>query len=202
MKKQVIFIHGGEAFSDYSAFIEYLKSDNIDPYEKPSKRWHQRLQEDLGDEYEVFLPHMPNSQNAKYLEWKIWFEKYIPFLHDDVILIGHSQGGYFLVKYLLENGFPIRIKGLYLVAAPFEPDDFGGEDGGDFNFNTAQVPALEDVSERIVLFHSKDDFVVPFDHALRYKNALPKAELFLLEDRIHFWQEAFPELIEDIKAQK
>jgi predicted alpha/beta hydrolase family esterase len=198
MKKQVLFIHGGEAFSDYDAFIESLKSDTVDPYQTRSKRWHQRLSDDLGDAYEVFLPQMPNSENAKYLEWKIWFEKYIPFLHDGVILIGHSQGGYFLVKYLLEKGFPVSITGLYLVAAPFEPDDFGGEDGGDFNFDTTQVPKLEDAAERTVLFHSKDDFVVSFSHAVKYKKALPEATLVLLEDRGHFWQEKFPELIADI----
>lgn len=199
MKKQVVFIHGGEAFSDYSVFLERLKEETIDPYAKPAKRWHRALQEDLGDEFEVFTPSMPNSENAKYIEWKIWFEKYLPFLHDGAILIGHSQGGYFLVKYLIENTVPVSIKALYLVAAPFEPDDFGGEDGGDFNFDTTKVGELEHKADRIVIFHSKDDFVVPYSHALKFKEKLPKAELMLMEDRVHFWQESFPELIESVK---
>ncbi len=199
--QQVIFIHGGEAFSDYGVFLEYLKNETIDPYEKPSKRWHKALPEDLGDTYEVFLPQMPNAENAHYAEWKIWFEKYIPVLRDGVILIGHSQGGYFLVKYLTENGFPVSIKALYLVAAPFEADTFeGGEDGGDFAFDTSRVPELQNMAENIGIFHSKDDFVVPYAHALKYGEALPQAKLRLFEDRVHFWQESFPELIADIKA--
>lgn len=201
MKKQVVFIHGGEAFSNYEMFLKYLREDTIDPYKKPARRWHQALPDDLGDEYEVFLPHMPNAENAHYLEWKIWFEKYIPFLRDGVMLIGHSQGGYFLSKYLIENAFPVAIGALYLVAAAFEPADFGGEDGGDFRFDTAQLPRLQDLVQKIVIFHSNDDFVVPVAHARKYKEALPKAELVIFEDRVHFWQESFPELIAHIKAQ-
>jgi uncharacterized protein len=200
--KQVVFIHGGEAFSNYEDFLAYLKEDTVDRYAKRSRRWHQALPEELGEEYEVFLPAMPNAENAKYLEWKIWFEKYVAFLEDGAILIGHSQGGYFLSKYLIENDFPVTIKALYLVAAPFEPDDFGGEDGGDFRFDTTKVSLLENKAQNIFIFHSKDDFVVPYAHALKYKESLPKAELVLFEDRVHFWQESFPELVGSVKALK
>lgn len=199
MKQQIIFIHGGEAYSNYDVFLECLKNEVIDPFEIHTKRWHQKLPVSLGETYEVFLPKMPNPENAKYLEWKIWFEKYIPFLHDEVILIGHSQGGYFLAKYLTENMFSISIKALYLVSAPFEPDDFGGEDGGDFRFDTTQLSKLQENIPRIVIFHSTDDYVVPYSHALKYKEQMLKAELRTFEDRVHFWQEEFPELVADIK---
>jgi uncharacterized protein len=200
MKQQVVFIHGGEAFSDYSLFLLSLKEQVIDPYAQPTKRWHRELQSALGDAYEVFRPDMPNSQNAKYAEWKIWFEKYIPVLRDGVILVGHSQGAYFLVKYLIENSFPVVVKALYLVAGPFETDDFGGEDGGDFNFDTGLVSSLKDKATTIVILHSKDDPVVPVAHAYKYTEALPSARLVLFEDKLHFWGESFPELVEDIKG--
>jgi uncharacterized protein len=200
--KQVVFVHGGEAFSKYEDFLTYLKNDTVERYTKKVKRWHQALPDDLGEGYEVFLPQMPNAENAKYLEWKIWFEKYLAFLEDGAILIGHSQGGYFLVKFLLENELSVKIRALYLVAAPFEPDDFGGEDGGDFRFDTTKVHNLSNKAQNIFIFHSKDDFVVPYAHALKYKAALPAAELVLFEDRVHFWQESFPELIESIKGLK
>jgi len=198
MKQQVIFIHGGGAFSNYDSFLECLKTEIIDPFEVHTKRWHHKLAVSLGEEYEVFLPQMPNSKNAKYLEWKIWFEKYIPFLRDGVVLIGHSQGGYFLAKYLTENTFPLLIKALYLVSAPFEPDDFGGEDGGDFRFDTAQLSKLEVAISHIIVFHSTDDYVVPYTHAQKYKELLPQAQLRTFEDRVHFWQEEFPEIVDDI----
>ena len=82
MKKQIVFIHGGEAFSRYGAFIDYLKTLPVDnPLEEHPKRWRHTLREFLGEEYEVFLPSMPNSKNAKYAEWKIWFERHFTFLH-------------------------------------------------------------------------------------------------------------------------
>lgn len=200
MKQQVVFIHGGEAYSNYEVFLECLKKETVDPFEKKTKRWHQLLPQTLGDTYEVFSPSMPNSENAKYIEWKIWFEKYMAFLRDGVVLVGHSQGGYFLVKYLTENKLPVTVRALYLVSAPFEPDDFGGEDGGDFAFDTSKVSVLEENIPYIVIFHSKDDFVVPVSHALKYKEKMPKVKLQLFEDRVHFWQEEFSELVLDIKS--
>ncbi len=110
MNKQVIFIHGGSSYSDYDTFIACLKEESIDPFEVKEKRWHQGLAESLGDEYEVFSPRMPNADNAKYLEWKIWFEKYIPFLHDGVVLIGHSQGDIFLQSISPKTVFRLRLQ--------------------------------------------------------------------------------------------
>ena len=48
--------------------------------------------------------------------------------------------------------------------------------------------------------HSKDDFVVPYEHALKYKAALPEAELVTFEDKNHFLVEELPELVERIRA--
>ena len=134
MKKQILMVHGADAFSEYDAFLNFLRTYPIeDPLgEAEHKSWKRSLKEELKDEYEVYYPSMPNSQNAKYLEWQIWFERYLEFLRDDVVLLGHSQGGYFLAKYLTENVLPIRVRALYLIAAPFGPGDYGdGDDGGD-----------------------------------------------------------------------
>lgn len=201
-KQQVFYIHGGSAYSNYEAFLEALKQRNIRdlPNSEPVKKWSNTLREDLGDKYEVFMPTMPNSQNAKYLEWKIWFERYFEYLRDEVILLGWSQGGYFLVKYLLENESPFKIKALFLVATPFENEDFMGEDGGDFAFDVSIVGNLTKKVEKIVIFHSKDDFVVPYQHALKYKEALPQAELVTFEDKNHFLIPEFPELLSKIRG--
>ena len=46
---------------------------------------------------------------------------------------------------------------------------------------------------------SKDDPVVPFNHSERLAKELPNANYMIFEDRQHFNQEHFPELIETIK---
>lgn len=200
-KQQVFYIHGGTAFSHYEDFLSHLKTKEIRdlPGSEPLKKWSGTLREDLGEEFEVFMPSMPNSQNAKYEEWKIWFERYFKYLYDGVILVGWSQGAYFLAKYLVENAVPFSIKALFLLAAPFENADFGGEDGGDFAFDTSRVGELEKKAPKIYLFHSKDDFLVPYEHALRYKREVPEAELVTFEDKNHFLIEGFPELLEVIR---
>jgi len=201
MHQQVFYIHGGSAFSQYGKFLHHLETTEIRyPHGDKPDMWPSSLRERLGDGYEVFTPRMPNSQNAKYEEWKIWFERHFDFLRDGVILVGWSQGGYFLAKYLCENKLPYQINALYLVAAPIEPEDFVGEDGGDFNFDIEKLPNLAKQSSKICIFHSKDDFVVPYKHALKYKDQLPEAELVTFEDKNHFLIEEFPELIEKIKA--
>ena len=153
------------------------------------------------EQFEVFMPTMPNKQNAQYNEWKIWFERHFAHIQDGVILVGFSLGGYFLVKYLLENTVPFKVKALLLGAAPFEnsPDD-SKEDGGDFAFDTHKVGELARTTDSITIFHSKDDFVVPYTHALKYQAALSQAELITFEDKNHFLIPEFPELVQKIQS--
>lgn len=202
MKKQVFYIHGGEAFSDHAAFLEHLQTKPIrEPRgQRSEKRWTDELRPQLQDAFEVFCPAMPNSDNAKYIEWKIWFERHFEFLTGDVVLIGWSQGGMFLAKYLTENDVPFTIAALFLLAAPYEFFVINGEDGGDFYPDIEQIPTLQEKVGHITIMHSKDDFVVPYEHALKYKDALPSAELVTFTDKNHFLIEAFPELIERLRS--
>ena len=94
----------------------------------------------------------------------------------------------------------MKITAFFLLAAPFAPDDFGGEDGGDFAFDTSKVNLLSEKVEKIVILHSKDDFVVPYEHALKYKEELPNAELVTFEDKNHFLVPEFPELLAHIRT--
>lgn len=202
-KKQLFYIHGGTAFSDYKNYLKHLKAVPIEAPitdEDRPVRWTDRLREQMGEEWEVFMPKMPGKGNCKYEEWKIWFERHFEWLNDDLILLGWSQGGYFLAKYLLENKMPVRVKGIFLMAAPFEPANFGEEDGGDFNFDTKKVAELAKKAENIFIFHSEDDPIVPFEHAKKYHDGIPGSVLMSFKTRNHFLIEEFPELIEKIKT--
>lgn len=206
MKKQVLVIHGGETFTCYEDYMIYLKNYKIDreEIEKKASGWKRHLQEDLGDEFEVIQPQMPLPRNAKYSEWKIWLEKYFPFLRDGIILAGNSLGGIFWAKYLSENKFPVKISQLHLVAAPFENnDDESGKtqkyDLADFNFS-GDLSGIKKQTENICLYHSKDDPLVPFVDLEKYATKLPSAEKVIFDDRGHFLIEQFPELLERIKG--
>jgi len=206
-KQQVFYIHGGDAFTNYSKYLDYLKVIDVSglPTDaEPPKRWNKTLREDLGSNFDVFSPQMPDKLNAKYKEWKIWFERFHEHLRDDVVLVGWSLGGMFLSKYLVENEAPFKIKALFLLAAVYGDgslvDEETGEDGGDFVYDVSLVSSLAKKIDTIKIFHSKDDFVVPYEHALKYKEALPEAELVTFEDKNHFLVEELPELVELIKG--
>ena len=199
MKQQVISIHGGDTWETYEKYLDFLKNRKVN-FERHALRnpdWQINLSQDLGKDYEVIRPEMPDKANSKYLEWKIWFEKFFPFILDGAILVGSSLGGTFLVKYLAENRFPKKIKGLILVAASFE--DLPEEPLLDFTL-PQNLEKISKQSEKIIFYQSQDDDVVPFSHLAKFQAALPSAKIRVFQDRGHFMQESLPELIEDIKA--
>ncbi|PIR41698.1 MAG: hypothetical protein COV30_02330 [Candidatus Yanofskybacteria bacterium CG10_big_fil_rev_8_21_14_0_10_37_15] len=202
MKKQVVIIHGGTSFATYEDYISYLKTKEINIEKlRLRKEWKETLTTELEDSCDILLPRMPNRTNARYNEWKIWFDNITKVLNDELVLIGHSLGGIFLAKYLSENTFPKKIIATILVAAPF--DDTEGVDGKESLIDFTLPPSLDKFKEqcgKIYLLHSQDDSVVPFAQLEKYKKALSNAEAVVLKDREHFNQETFPEIIKIIKS--
>lgn len=194
--KQVLIIHGGDSFSSYEDYFENLKTTTLD-YEriKPSRRWKDTIIETFQDS-DILTPTMPNSANAQFEEWSIWFEKIIPFLQDDVRLIGHSLGAMFLAKYLHQKPLQNPVRQLILIAGDYDEDSQGY---GSFAIDSAT--GLEKSADEIHLFHSKDDFVVPFSELEKYEADLPSAHMHVFDDRNHFLDAAFPELIELLKQK-
>ncbi len=196
MKKQILIVHGGNAFNSYNDFIENLKTKDISLEKFNQLDWKNNLNVDLGNEFDVIFPKMPNPQNAKYSEWKIWFERIIELLNEEIILIGHSLGGIFLAKYLSENSFSKKIKGLILVSPPYNTPTV--HPLADFVL-TKSVTNLVDKTQKIILFHSKDDKVVPFSNTKEYVKQIPTLKFIPLEGRGHIIDESFPEIVEEIK---
>lgn len=199
MKQQVFVLHGGDAFETYEEYIEYLKQKEVSIERTRTLDWKGNLATVLGDAYDVALPRMPNPMNARYAEWKIIFDKYVPLLDDDVIFIGHSLGGIFLAKYLSEETYPKHIKATLLVAAPYNAPD--SNPYVDFTI-TSDLSGLARQGGKIFLYHSTDDEVVPFSSLERYAQELPTATRRVFSDRQHFNQAEFPELVDDIRSLK
>jgi predicted alpha/beta hydrolase family esterase len=198
MKKQIVVIHGGETFDSYEEYLKYLLEYQIDFAGFFKKGWKQSLGEKLGEEYQVIAPRMPSAMNAKYIEWKIYFDKLVPFIEEDAICIGHSLGGVFLAKYLSENTVTKKMKAIYLIAAPYG-DQEHAYSLADFKI-TAPLTGLVEQSSAVFLYHSEDDPVVPFSDLGKYAELLPTAHTRVFNDRRHFDQEELPELIADIKS--
>jgi len=197
-KQQVVIIHGGTSFAKYSEYLRFLKQEKLTVKKlKQKKGWKFYLGPELGKGFEVLQPRMPNPMNAKYSEWKLWFEKIIPLLDHEVILVGNSLGGLFLAKYLSTTIFPKKIRALFLLAAPYSKAD-KTEDPSDFA-KLSSLARIASQAHNTFIFHSKDDPLVPVSEAKRYKRELPTAQLRLFTNKAHFSQEHFPELVRAIK---
>jgi len=197
MKKQVVLIHGGSTFDIYKDYLAFLKNLKIDLNRYRRTKWSDSLRQELGSRFDVLLPKMPNLMNSQYNEWKILFKKIAPLLENNIILIGHSLGAIFLVKYLSENKFPKKILATLLVSPPYD-DEGMDESLGDFVLPKS-LDKLNKQGGKIFIYQSKDDPVVPHSHLEKYKKALPDAIIREFKKRGHFDQPKFPELIKDIK---
>jgi len=197
-KTQLFFIHGGETFKSKKDYLEFLKTRKISI--KPRIKWHKEyLGKKLGKSVEIIRPRMPLKDNAKYEDWKIHFERHFPFLKNNLILIGGSLGGIFLAKYLSEHEFPKKILSVYLVAPPFD-NTLPGEDlVGGFRLKN-DLSKIQKNCEKLTLFFSKDDNVVPVAHAEKFRKNLPNAKIKIFKSKNgHFNISKFPEIVRMIK---
>jgi predicted alpha/beta hydrolase family esterase len=180
----LVVIGGGEAFDSDAEYLAAIQNWNVRFYDGTSG-WKTALYHDLSERFTVLLPTFPCKQNAKYAEWKLFFEKFAPALDPETTTyVGHSLGGIFLAKYFSEN--PMRARSLHLVAAPFEKC-------GTFEL----VRDLSNVSKNVSnvhLWHSKDDPVVEFAELEKYRVAMPEAVTHVFKGRLHFNGERFDEL--------
>lgn len=198
-KIQILYIHGGNTFKNRKDYLDFLRNKEISL--EPRVKWSASFLDDaLGNKFQIIRPRMPLSDNAKYEDWKIYFEKYIPYLQSNLILIGNSLGGIFLAKYLAENKFPKKILSLYLICPPYD-NSLPGEDLlGGFKL-PADLSRLDNCSKNVNLLFSQDDDVVPLSQAEKYRKKLKKANIVIFEGKNgHFLVPEFPELVEMIKS--
>lgn len=197
-KTQIFMIHGGMTFKNQKDYLHYLKTREISLEKKV--RWSGDVfDKALGGGFEIIKPNMPLSDNAKYGEWKIHFERYFSYLRNDLILIGGSLGGIFLAKYLSENKFPRKILSTYLICPPFNNTLTGENLVGGFKLKS-DLSLLEKNSKNLYLMFSKDDDVVPVFHIKKYKKKLKNAKFIIYKSKNgHFKIPKFPEIITMIK---
>lgn len=178
LKQNVLLIHG--------AGPKHYRS-----LEDGSGNWQALLPTDLGSRFHVLAPEMPSLTKPVYAEWKVLFEKYLAKVKGDVILVGHSLGGCFLLKYLSEENIQPRVTGLFLVATPHNTVK-GFEVLGQYK----SLPVIKNIT----LYHSLDDVEVPYAHAELLKDRLG-ATLKTYTDQGHYFKrKKFTDLSKDIET--
>ncbi len=180
MKKQVLFIQGGGKGA----------------YEE-DKKLADSLRNELGPEYQVFYPQMPNEESPEDQPWMAQISKEFDSLHDHMILVGHSAGGAVLLKYLLKENINKSIAGIFLISIPYwEPED---EEGEAYTLQEGFASKLPK-GVPVFLYHSRGDEWVPFTHLAWYAERIPQAIVREFDGRGHQFNNDLSEVAADIKS--
>ncbi len=160
------------------------------------KRWMNWLEKELKEkDLKAVALDLPTSWQPKYSEWKKIFEK-TP-ITEDSCLIGHSCGGAFLVRWLLETKKSVKKLILVAPAKVPETDDDTRKDLYDFDL----PDDASHIAKEIVLFTSND-----FPHHIKSRELYTKSlrpRLVDLKDKGHFLffqmgTNEFPELLDEV----
>jgi pimeloyl-ACP methyl ester carboxylesterase len=163
-------------------------------------QWDSKLVDNLGSElgpqYEIRYPFMPNEADPSYPAWKAALETAFAGLGDGAILIGHSIGGTILIHVLAECASERVVGAIILIAAPFV-----GQDG----WTSDDIEPQPDLGARlptgvpVFLYHGTTDEIAPVEHIDLYAKAIPGAHLRRLDGRDHQLNNMLSEVATDIR---
>jgi len=133
----------------------------------------QSLADHLGDGFRVHAPPLPNPGDPTYESWGPVIGETLAAATGPVAAVGHSFGGYMLLRYLAEERPERRVAAIAVIAAPIP----GGDDDWTFpGFELpADFPAGLPAGAPVFLYASEDDEWVPFAHRDLWAAAIPDA---------------------------
>jgi len=160
------------------------------------KHWIPWTKEKLNiKNIKVETPLMPTPWRAKYSEWKEEFDKLE--VNKETVLIGHSCGCAFLVRWLGETKQEIN---RLILVAPWKIAESGGAEEGFYNYDIDET--IKERVDRIVIFTADDEEEDGKKSAKMFGEAL-NGKIIELKKHGHYTlndmgTEEFPELIKEI----
>ena len=166
MKRQILFIQGGGAGT----------------YDEWDNKLVESLRRELGPDYEIRYPRMPDEGDPSQAAWKAAIESELTALDSSAILVGHSVGGTILVNTIAEQSSKSDYGAILLLAAPFVGE--GGWPAEDLETPGALGARLPK-GVPVHLYHGLDDETAPPSHVELYARAIPQAHVHRLPGRDH-----------------
>jgi len=163
---------------------------------KEDKKLSLFLKEALKDLYAVNFPRMPDESDPDYEKYKAKIDEELKKSDGKVILVGHSLGSCFLLKYLSEEKIDKDIAGIFLIATPF----WGGGGWQYEGFRLKNDFASKLPETPIFFYHSTDDEIVPFSHLSLYAKEIPRAKICKIAGGGHQLNNDLSEVVLDIKS--
>jgi predicted alpha/beta hydrolase family esterase len=137
-------------------------------------------------------PEMPSPYEPKYQEWADILDR--THVDKDTILIGHSGGAGFLLRYILENN--IEVGDVYLIAPWLDLERSLITNFFDFKLDESILAKANSFN----ILYSVDDDATILNSVNNIINILPNINIHKFEDKGHFTfgdmeTEQFPELL-------
>lgn len=144
--------------------------------------------------HEVVAPQLPDAENPDEQIWTEALLEEVKNVDDETMVIGHSLGGAMALRFLEAVEARSTPKACLLIATPWmiNNDKFRG-----FFLSELDFEVLMWKVSRFALLHSKDDDVIPFDHAEKYQKVL-HAQLTEVKGAGHFKDASYPIILEVI----
>jgi predicted alpha/beta hydrolase family esterase len=185
--KNAIILHGMPGKKEYY---------NPDIPSASNFHWYPWLQKQLLiHDIDAQTPEIPNVWKTGYETWRKEFERYD--ITPQTILVGHSYGGGFIVRWLSENP-NIKVGKVVLVAPWIDPSN----DTDDlFKFDID--PNLVGRTVKTTIFNSDDDSATVQKSVQIIRKALPDIGYREFHNYGHFClgdlkTEKFPELLDEL----
>jgi predicted alpha/beta hydrolase family esterase len=156
----------------------------------------ESLERELGSDYDIHYPRMPEEDDPKFNRWKLMLRKELDKLGDEAILVGHSIGATILIYSLAENPPQRPPAGIFLVSMPFIGKEGWPSDEIRPEPNLGgKLPARS----AVYLYHGSADEIVPERHAELNANAILQAVVRQLPGRDHQLNNDMSEVAADIR---
>lgn len=174
---RIILIHGYKANSK-SHFLPWLQ-------DKLHAKGH-----------EVIVPDLPDSENPDPESWTKYLVEEVGVLDSETIIVGHSLGATEALRFLEAAEARSTPKGVLLVSPPWtiKNEKFQGFFLSELDFDVLMWKA-----NSFTIIHSKDDDVIPFDHAQKYADVLHAKLVERNEGEGHFKGESYPVILEELE---
>lgn len=158
--------------------------------------------------YTVIMPSLPAREGVRYPIWKQELEPLKHELQGELIVVAHSCGNSFLIKYLKQNKLDIK---LYIGLAGFS-DIYKMEGREDlYEAVKSMVPSQEELEnfkqnvEKKYCIYSDNDHIVPFEVLQKHVENV-EAIGYMIPDIGHMGRKSnlqtIPEVIEIIKENE
>lgn len=188
--KNAVILHGYPNEKEY--FHPKFRSPN-------SNHWLAWLQAKLLQKgIYAETPIMPNAYKPDYNTWKKAVER-CAHIDEETIIVGHSCGGGFWLRYLSENP-DLQVGKVVLVAPWLDPND---DLGNDFFKNFELDPDLASRTKGLTIFASSNDAESISITVERVRSKVAGVKVVDFENYGHFCindmkTEEFPELLEEV----